>query len=194
MRLEEYRTEIEAARLSLEMLARREADVKAVFQKSMQNLCRLAKEEAEPEALTGAVILMRAWLEMGFPYGMYRDLFDSVLKRAGLERNDVVSDEVREMRKIRLTRPQIRSMLGRWSTSSRNSMTKEKVVDDILDKVQQEVPGVYYYENFHSGPGRIQDIYELVVEEGGSFFHDIRRGRCYQLEEKGPKERKIEKN
>ena len=71
---------------------------------------------------------------------------------------------------IKLNKTQVRSMLGRWPTSSRQGMKVQEVVEDIIRKVENREEGVWYYKCEMT-----EEMYELVISEQNMFFHDLRR-------------------
>ena len=73
-------------------------------------------------------------------------------------------------KKVKLNKTQVRSMLGRWPTSSRQRMKVQEVVEDIIRKVENREEGVWYYKCEMT-----EEMYELVISEQNMFFHDLRR-------------------
>ena len=68
-------------------------------------------------------------------------------------------------------------MIGRWPASPHQEMKIDEVVSDIIAKVKESANGIYYYKSVVTN-----DIYELVINDGGKLFHDIKRRIFYTFE------------
>lgn len=123
-----------------------------------------------------ATILIQAYLEMGFTYESCKEEFDNILNILGTERSLLFPKKFYHSKKIKLTRPQVRSMIGKWSSSKKNKMIIIKVVDDIIEKVNNKELGVYSYCN-HNISGK--EFYELVINSDEVYFHDINKCKFY---------------
>ena len=88
-------------------------------------------------------------------------------------------------KRIRLNKTQVRSMIGKWKPSRDSPMTIGELVDDIIRKVREHQTGRYIYEyhrtDISSEAGT--EIYELVINDGESYFHDVKRFRFYTFME-----------
>lgn len=62
-------------------------------------------------------------------------------------------------------------MMKKWPASPHQEMKINEVVGDIIQKVQTQKCGIYYYKCTVTG-----DMYELVISDQEIFFHDIVRG------------------
>ena len=92
-------------------------------------------------------------------------------------------------KQIYLTRPQVRSMIGRWRPTKENPMSIHEVVDDIIAKVSGHQKGryLYTYHRFAGSDDEIPDAYELIIEEQGSYFYDVSNFRFYTFAESNEK-------
>ena len=76
-------------------------------------------------------------------------------------------------------------MIGKWKPSRDSPMTIGELVDDIIRKVREHQTGRYIYEyhrtDISSEAGT--EIYELVINDGESYFHDVKRFRFYTFME-----------
>ncbi len=90
---------------------------------------------------------------------------------------------------MKLTKAQIRSMIGRWRPSRENPMTIGELVEDIIKKVKEHQTGRYIYRYCRSDctSGEDAEIYELVVGREESYFYDVRKFRFYTFMEETKK-------
>lgn len=65
-------------------------------------------------------------------------------------------------------------MIKKWPASLLQKMKIDDVVDDIIEKVKNQSSGIFYYQCAVT-----EDMYELVINEKETFFHDLRRGIFY---------------
>ena len=63
-------------------------------------------------------------------------------------------------------------------------MNINELIQDILDKVVNKKVGIYYY-NSNPAPDKGNnmdgDLYELVVSEKETYFHDIKRRKYFTI-------------
>ena len=92
-------------------------------------------------------------------------------------------------KRVKLTKAQIRSMIGRWRPSRENPMTIGELVEDIIKKVKEHQTGRYIYRYCRSDctSGEDAEIYELVVGREESYFYDVRKFRFYTFMEETKK-------
>ena len=93
-------------------------------------------------------------------------------------------------KQVKVSRPSIRSLIGKWMPNKKNSMTKSEVVEDIIDKLENQREGQYYYNYEKSWPKNRQseeekrDLYKLVINQEESFLLDLKQFRIYTFEVK----------
>ena len=124
-----------------------------------------------------------AYLNMGFP-------FPKELLLNGWISEEELCGYVREFnlgKRVKITRAQIRSMIGKWSASRLTEMTVNQVVDDIIEKVSNEEEGIwrYAYRKGTNAGGMKEERYELIIHEEEKFFWDLNRFRFFVFEKKG---------
>lgn len=174
---------INAMKLSFGMVHYRGLSIEETFYRSIKELYRMFEVTTTNKYLETAVLQIRAYLEMGFIYDKYSELFDNVLKSLGTSRDVSFPKRFYCSSQIRLNKSQVKKMIRKWSTSRNHTMKIDEVVDDIITKVKNNEKGIYHY---HSNKEPIDmkdtvsnDIYELVIDENGSFFCDIKRQKYY---------------
>ncbi|MFR2718743.1 MAG: hypothetical protein ACLTA7_05525 [Ruminococcus sp.] len=138
--------------------------------KAVEQLYRYYEITMDEGYLETAFFHIQAYLEMGFPYEEREEVFDNILKNLGKIRELEFPKKFYCAKKVKLNKTQVRSMLGRWPTSSRQRMKVQEVVEDIIRKVENREEGVWYYKCEMT-----EEMYELVISEQNMFFHDLRR-------------------
>ncbi|MFQ7248531.1 MAG: hypothetical protein ACLT5W_12205 [Ruminococcus sp.] len=138
--------------------------------KAVEQLYRYYEITMDEGYLETAFFHIQAYLEMGFPYEEREEVFDNILKNLGKRRELEFPKKFYCAKKVKLNKTQVRSMLGRWPTSSRQRMKVQEVVEDIIRKVENREEGVWYYKCEMT-----EEMYELVISEQNMFFHDLRR-------------------
>ena len=179
MDMEQYRAEIEASKLATGVGARLGVPREQTLILSMEQLLRFYECNPLEEYLTGALIQIQAYLELGMDYRKHADLFEKILDLCGLDKNEVFPRRYYGAVKVKLNKTQVRGMLRRWVPSRRGGLRIGQVVEDIMEKVSQNEKGVYYYRNELNDPHMGDDIYELIIEEEDVYFHDIKCDRYY---------------
>jgi hypothetical protein len=173
---EQSRIQLEAIKLAAGSLKYKGLSIKKTFVMSIGHLKECYLISNQSDYLEVAVLLIQAYLEMGFSYESCQEEFDDILKILGTEQGLMFPRKIYSPRKIKLTRPQVRSMIGKWSASKKNKMIIVKVVDDIIDKVNKKEMGVYSYCNNNNSE---KELYELVINKEEIYFHDINKCKFY---------------
>jgi hypothetical protein len=98
---------------------------------------------------------------------------------------DLEALKKRRYPRIKLSKSNIRSLMGRWNPVL-HSMTITEVVDDIYEKTFEKLEGEYLYHC-----GKIissqdeeclwQHTYKLYINDGDALFQDVNRYKYYQL-------------
>ena len=167
---EENRLYIEAIKLAAGSVQYKNISVKDTMIKAVEQLYRYYEITMDEGYLETAFFHIQAYLEMGFPYEEREEVFDNILKNLGKIRELEFPKKFYCAKKVKLNKTQVRSMLGRWPTSSRQEMKVQEVVEDIIRKVENREEGVWYYKCEMT-----EEMYELVISEQNMFFHDLRR-------------------
>ena len=144
-------------------------------------LCyEVSKEEKYLEL---AELQLQAYVNMGNALdGSVREI-QKILSVLGKSEKDFRPDSNFGGKSVRLTNAQVRSIIGKWRPSRYNPMTITEVVRDIIEKVSGKETGSYFYKyhRYLDNDQSIPDVYELIVREDGSYFHDITNFRFYRF-------------
>lgn len=167
---EENRLYIEAIKLAAGSVQYKNISVKDTMIEAVEQLYQYYEITMDEGYLEIAFFHIQAYLEMGFPYEEREEVFDNILKNLGKRRELEFPKKFYCAKKVKLNKTQVRSMLGRWPTSSRQGMKVQEVVEDIIRKVENREEGVWYYKCEMT-----EEMYELVISEQNMFFHDLRR-------------------
>ena len=107
------------------------------------------------------------------------------MKKTGKTREDFFPKGYLLGKRIKLTRSQVRGMIGRWRPSRDSPMTIGELVDDIIRKVKNHEEGRYIYQYHRTDVTTKEDIevYELVINKDESYFYDVKKFRFYTFME-----------
>lgn len=180
------RTEVEAVKLAVSNLVVGDADCKRIVEHSICTLLELYEAQAKEEYLKKALVHMTAYLELGFPYEDMQKIFDTVLLKLNLKREEVFKRNCYAMKRIPLKKCHVKSLLGRWNPKFHSHKIGD-AVNDIMSKAAAKKAGTYLY---HSGKVILeteeQTIWEktfyLHVTENGSIVYDVSRNRYYTFD------------
>lgn len=175
---------IEAIKLAVGSTSYIGFPISGIYEAAVERLKQYYKETKENAYLEAALLHIHAYMEMGYDYDDKKDLFDYVLSHLGTERSLEFPKLYYAPRKIKLTKRQVRAMIQRWPASKKR-MAINDVVDDIISKVKNKVIGIHYYNSNPTPgkPGSTGDLYELVIGEEESYFHDIKRRKYFTFSE-----------
>ncbi|XCP84113.1 hypothetical protein ABXS75_13680 [Roseburia hominis] len=179
MDMEQYRAEIEAAKLATSMGARLGVPREKTLLLSIEQILDYYACNPLEEYLTGALIQIQAYLEMGMDYRKHAELFDKVVDMCGLDKDEVFPRRFYGAVKVKLNKSQVRGMLRRWTPSRVEGMKIGQVVEDIMEKVKAHQEGIYYYRNCLNDTKMGDDIYELIITKEECYFHDIKCDRYF---------------
>ncbi len=136
--------------------------------------------QKEAAILKQAILFIQVYIELGFSYESHAGLFEQVFQKAGLTEDEVLSFKRRFARKLKLNKSNIDSVLGRWNPKY-HSGTKKEVINDIMEKIKNHEPGEYFYYS-RQKYSKQEDVYQLVVEEDGSYFCHVNKQKYYEFE------------
>ncbi|MCI9440976.1 MAG: hypothetical protein HFH15_07025 [Ruminococcus sp.] len=134
----------------------------------------------EAAMLKKAVLFIQVYIELGFSYESHAELFEQVFEAAGLTEDEVLSFKRRFAQKLKLNRTKIDSVLGRWNPKY-HSNTKKEVINDIMEKIKNKEQGEYFYYSKQKYSEQ-KDVYQLVVEQDGSYFCHVNKQKYYEFE------------
>lgn len=167
---------VEAIKLAAGGVQYRSLSVKNTLIEAVEQLYVFYVNSSEKKYLEVSKLFIQAYLEMGFSYQEGEKVFDLILNELGECRQMECSNKKCVERKIKLNKSQVRSMIKRWPASPKQIMKIDEVVEDIIYKSKNKTMGIYYYECVVT-----KDVYELVINENETFFHDLKRGIFFTL-------------
>lgn len=150
--------------------------IEDTFEMSIGHLYKLYVTTENVNYLQNALLHLIAFLRMGFDYYSHEDIFNKVLDGLEINKNSFLAIYPAKNKLKKLTRPQVRSMIGKWSPTANNPMKIGEVVDDIIEKVRNQEQGIHTYSYKR---GNIEYVYELVISSQQCFFHDVRMKQYY---------------
>ena len=134
----------------------------------------------EAAMLKKAVLFIQVYIELGFSYESHAELFEQVFEAAGLTEDEVLSFKRRFAQKLKLNRTKIDSVLGRKNPKY-HSNTKKEVINDIMEKIKNKEQWEYFYYSKQKYSEQ-KDVYQLVVEQDGSYFCHVNKQKYYEFE------------
>lgn len=167
---------VQAIELAYGSLHYSDISIEKTFEISITNLYELYEITEKKEYLNNALLHIRAYVRMGFRYDNYKKLFDNILELIGFDKDLLYKESILRNKTVKLTRPQIRGMIGKWMPSASNKKKIGEVVDEIIEKVKAQDEGIYTYSYKR---GNIEYKYELVIFPEQCFFHDVRQRKYY---------------
>lgn len=179
--------EVEGVKVAVRGLESRGISVKRTIIKSIDYMEEQYQISGNSEYLRAAVSRIQAYLELGFCYEDNREMSDKILMELGTNRQEQFPKRSYSARRVPLVRSQVRLLLGRWSNSAYCTMKVDQVVDDIICKVSKQQMGKYEYHSNNNPKAKraaysSDRVFELYVEEEGSFLKDVQTNRYYTFE------------
>lgn len=167
--------------LSLEALERRGFPIVEIVGLAVEQLRKIYSISADKNQLQIAVLELKAYLVMGRRYQLYEELFDWLLREMKIDKENFLI--CYGAKKIKLNRSQVRSLIPRWMPTKSNPLKVSEVVEDIIRKIAGKEKGRYTYE-YCKKIGREYEcyLYELIVTEGDSYFHNVYKMEYYVFE------------
>lgn len=173
-------------KLAVANLERVGAISKEVLLESIGWLRLKYEQEKDPIFLHKAICHVYAYLELGFPYEDGVHEFQKVLNYLNLDKDTAFSSLQCKSKKLKVTKYNIRNILGRWNPRL-HSMKIAEVVSDIYDKVIEKKIGEYLYYS-----GKIisssesdtlwEQTYWLYVHTDEAILYDVNRNKYYVFE------------
>jgi len=174
---------VEAIKLAVGTTSYLGLSIDSVFEATIERLYSYYQETKDKCYAETALLHIRAYVEMGFDYEDKAELFDPILEELGTSRNLEFPKAYYYSKKIKANKTQIRTMIVKWP-ASKFRMNINELIQDILDKVVNKKVGIYYY-NSNPAPDKGNnmdgDLYELVVSEKETYFHDIKRRKYFTI-------------
>lgn len=165
---------IEAIKLAAGSVQYKNLLVQSTFIEAVSQLYQYYINSGNTKYLETATLHIQAYLEMGFPYEDGQKIYNLVLEKLGTTRELKFPHKFFSTKRIKLNKTQVRGMIKKWPASPHQKMKIDEVVADIIDKAGNNKLGIYYYKCAVT-----KDMYELVISEKETFFHDLKRGIFY---------------
>ena len=139
----------------------------------------LYEESGDKKYLEEALLRIKVYVQFGFDYKDYRSIFMSILDILDLTEKDLFMG-IPGFKKSKLTKTDVKGMLGSWKVSDQNLMTVTQTVEDIISKVKNKDVGIHIYKYTR---GQIKYYYELVITEEYCYLRDKRNRKNYVFED-----------
>lgn len=157
---------------TLRSLARKGIPLVEGISKSLEYLKGFYCATKDKKYLDVALLEIKAYLIMGGKYFNNYKQFDEILKEKDIEKKEFLLEY--DAVQINLNRNQITRLIRKWMPSKDNPMKIMEVADDIINKVLNKEVGIYTYTyKSYNAKQYDVDLYELIVEDDNSYFHDV---------------------
>ena len=177
--------QIEAIKLAVWNAESRKRFSKEILKESITWLIEAYQHSSDEFFLEKAFIHIYAYLDLGFSYEEISGQIAYITENLAVDDEDMEELKKRRYPRIKLSKSNIRSLMGRWNPVL-HSMTITEVVDDIYEKTVEKLEGEYLYHC-----GKIissqdeeclwQHTYKLYINDGDALFQDVNRYKYYQL-------------
>ncbi|MDO4276773.1 MAG: hypothetical protein Q4D16_24185 [Eubacteriales bacterium] len=170
---------------ALQTLHNRGITIKETIYASLKNLLQWYQQSGNMGYLDIAMLHMQAYANMGFALDDQEKTVKTILELTEKTKSDFYPKGYIPGRKIKVSKAQIRGMLGKWKPSKDNPMTIGEVVDDIIGKIKEHRVGhyIYQYQRKISGEQDEPEVYELVINKDESYFYDVKKFKFYTFVE-----------
>ena len=174
----------EAIKIAVRFSVEEGCDAERVLANSIVWLYHKYLAEKDTRFLNQSLKHMEAYFQLGYSYDLAKDIFDRILELTGTNIESLTVQNAQKGEIIKLNRSQIRRMIGKWSPHI-HSMKINEVIDDIIDKVENDKDGTYYYYSGQrkecDGKMKPKTRYKLIVKNGRYEFFDINRKIYYTI-------------
>ena len=143
--------------------------VKKTVERSLDYLWEWYQESGEERYLLLAKQHMQAYVNMGFALNEQNQTIRDIISILDQTIADFYPKDSLPGKRVKLTKAQIRSMIGRWRPSRENPMTIGELVEDIIKK---DSPGIDWEDFLYAEDDKIifSEIKEPVTEETRTVF------------------------
>lgn len=184
MSIEINRQEVEAVKIAVRRVERRNISSLNTLVRSIELLCDSYQQTGMKEYLLAAIDRIQAYLELGFAYEEKAELFNRVLSELGTSKEEQFPKRSYAAKTIKLTHAQIKNAICKWSSSKYHTGKKDDVVEDIIAKVNNRAYGCYEYHSNANPRDMSRDyIYILYVDEDDSYLFSSSRNLYFIIKE-----------
>lgn len=123
---------------------------------------------------------LQAYMEMGFCYEDNRSCFDELMERLNTCRELQFPRMLFPSERISVNKAQIKRAIGRWRPLKRAAITGVQLVADIMNKVNRQQEGHYYYSEYGTQVMSVDDCrIELFIGAKESYLYNKEKERYY---------------
>lgn len=158
---------------------------KEILLKSIVWLRKYYERSLDRGFLEKAVWHAYAYLNLGFPYEEIEKEIQKIVAYLGTDIQEVFPEKQWKYRKMKLTKTNVRNLIGRWNPKL-HSMNITDVVEDIIQNVREKRVGEYLY---YSGKRIEQEgektlweqTYKLYVNQDEAILHALNKNVYYMF-------------
>lgn len=177
--------QVEAIKLAVWNTESRSRYSKEILEESIAWLLEAHQRSNDCFYLEKAFNHIYAYLELGYPYEEIRGKIAYVTENLAVDNEELEVLEEKRYPRIKLSKTNIRNLMGRWNPVLQ-SMTITEVVDDIYEKAIKKQKGVYLYHCGKNIGGQDEEClwqhtYKLYINGKDVLFQDVNKYKYYQL-------------
>lgn len=177
-KLEEYinlnKDKIAAIKLAVSSLNNENISLKRTLIRAISWEYKFYLQTQDIEYLYTSILIIEAYLELGFPYKYGQKYFDQIFT-AFNESKEPLFLQTKFAKTIKLNKSQLSCILSRWGRSADNCKNKPEVIKEIIYNVTYKKQGVYTYQT------RKGHVYELVISDVECYLYDYDKSICYSF-------------
>lgn len=149
-----------------------------LFTESAEWLYDCYTKTGDEICLKAARQIVKAYMELGFIYNDGEAVFGKILEASGTTVQQQFQGWLYPSSTIKRSSLQIREILGFWPKSSKKEYNVDRIVKDILDKLQKRECGCFYYGR------RPEEItFELLILDENAYLLALEKKKVYVFEE-----------
>jgi|GEM_PF-5020026 len=177
--LTDNQTEIEALKIIFGSLVYRDIIIKDIIEILFQNYKEMYEKNSDVRILEIMILIIKALTDIGIVYSDFKQQFDEVLSLYTNTKNHTKINRSYFINSsnLKLSKSNMRKIFGKWNKNSKNELTYEELLDDILLKCNAST-GVYVYEHYKATSQSISK-YKLIVNNRIRYIYSYDKNRYY---------------
>lgn len=179
--IEVKRKDVEAVKLALKMAMRKGVHAQETLIGSIRFLTESYRWSGDKRYLLSAMDSLQAYMELGFPYGEYKEEFNELMERLGTFKELQFAGQYFPVAVLPLTKARIKTVISPWSASKYHTMPIGEVLEDIISKVNARQVGRYEYHSDLREDSQKDRVFELLINEDVVYLHDVQRDQYYMF-------------
>lgn len=170
--IQDHQREIIEIKMSVHFLNPHDTSIKSTLAASVDWEYKYYLSTHDHNYLYTGLLIIEAYLQLGFPYEFGQEHFDKILKELKTDSQSLFP-RLRHSTVIKLNKAQINSVFGRWYPNPSSHLKKPDIIDEIINNVTNRKKGICTYKNNHG------QTFKLVITDTECYLHDIQSAKFY---------------